>query len=205
MDDEVVTYDQFPFVETRVQPLIDPSDSGAGHEHWRHVWQGGDGLAIWRIASNRWVQVLRSDGPSDLLDALRGVAPMETDDDGDWEVRRRVGGDGFSVTSGFAITYGLAEWQGEANDWLRLYGLELRNKIGYVQGEAHFDEIETGCFHDSLARLHWLESFCVRLNHQAERAARRCWSSVDVRCRPDTAHMLLEPNAILPPPKMSWR
>jgi len=202
LNDLVVTYEQFPFDAARVRSLAGSHQSGTDPGVWNAVQGKIAGCAIWRIGQGHRVQILKSESNCIMMDSLKLVEAMDTEDDGDWQVTSGGKGSGFSVTSGFAITYGEFPWQGELNDWLCLYGLELRHRVGCVQGEAHFSEISTMSFHNALRRLHWLESFCVRVNRQVELTAKRTWFQVDQRCRQDQAHLLLDPDELLSPPDL---
>ncbi|MEA2554522.1 MAG: hypothetical protein QOJ65_2698 [Fimbriimonadaceae bacterium] len=162
-----------------------------------------DHVILIRVWNDLYVQVLRGEENNPHLERARSLEPVPVDDDADWIVYPFPGEDetGYTITSGFAITYGSFECLNAVNPWLRPYGLDIIDAGDAVRGQAHFSELESGCFADAVLRLRWLESFCVRVNARVENVCCRMWGWLQSKSEIDTAQALFAGDQLIDPPK----
>ncbi|GEM_PF-4728970 len=192
--DQIIEYEQ-SMLESHIQ------EHNLSSKWEKRPSKDGYSVRYERLFEGSIFQAVHARLEDETITRLMSIRPPEIQDDGQWTITKNPNS-GYTVTSGFAISYGPFEWQQAMNDWLPTYGLGLISVMGYVQGEAYFSEVESGCFADALKRLHWLESFCVRVNIQVEKSCRRMWGWLDEQCRPDIAKMLLDPEELVDPPHL---
>jgi len=202
MDQTTVTYEQFHFDQDRFALLLRSPFEENTSTGWCHSMSDDPEHVAWRVTDQKCIQVLRAKTRTPLMFSLESIRPVESGPEGEWQVSQWESGEGYSVSSRLAVSYGPFLWQRQMNDWLPVYGLELIDKLSYVLGEAHFTDMEAGCFEDAIGRLAWLEAICMRVNRKVEAASKRMWFWLDKRCRSELETAGTDPVGPLEQPKI---
>lgn len=135
-------------------------------------------IGKYRVYGGRYFQAIYARTPNHVLGSLMNMPPVETEDDAEWSIWQLDWGQGYALTSRFALTPGPFDHHAGVADWLYRHGLGLIPENGSVRGVAYFTNIEPGCLRDAMDRLIWLENAILHINRELQELSRKHWDEL---------------------------